>query len=1147
MEKIQNTMSGVIGWAMLVVVAFCASAFLPLHAAVDELGTTPKHWYRFIGNDKRDFGETALTWSANPSVYTDSDIEGSKCAIGPNVGNGGSGSGINFGTGSWTVVVKGRMDATAGSILLCLGNPMGTGTSDSSVSITYEGGGKVGVSPCSNGGAGPRGTSYKYDVLDATEVFHTYALQFTKNNTASKSTLALWVDGVNVGSFNRDMTAKNYSTFTFFGTPTKTNGKSTFVLGTNTMTSAVSDFRVYQRLLTADEMKTLANPPLDENGFRPAVWHPFNGSLYAEAAGFFPLTVFTNCVATYTAGRGGVANSALSASGSSIAGSGLPWGAPSGTVGGDWTVVLDLKGEDAADAVYFATGNGSAKTCIALVSGGADKVKLVKYSDASRYANAFVADVSDASTSFHQYAIVRSGAKIQFYVDGVFKGEETRDNPWDNGFTLFKSPGGNGANGLYDATTSVIDDFRMYKRALTSAELDALRAAACDEFGGTPTHWYRFDGSLASSGRRDFDFQDGFAGAAFDTSGGDGALLATGDKPYGTNVAWRANNWTILIKAKSEDTDNAVLAVFCSSISSASSSIALTSAGAGRVAMSGFSGRSAHADLLTGEVTDASSSFHTYAIVRDGGNVSFWVDAVRVGTITRSNDPTFNGFAFFGVHDGLGNTGLVTPAAGATIADFRIYDRALTQREQVIVSGSSAVVMEATWTGAAGDGLVTTPGNWACTNVNGAAIPDAVPDAATDVHFVGPLAVQIPAGTAWEYDSLYFDCSLTNDCDWSGIASTEISGTIDLAGKELTLAGLSGYGTVTDTVGGGTLRLVVGTGATVNGATLALSGGLKLVKDGPGTYVATKTQTYSGGTEVASGYAKFGVNGDVLPFGVNGSTIAVASGAELDANGKINQYPYPVRLDGGTLSNRGADQGMNDAGFANVTLTDDSNIYMSYNLNIANNNKAVTKLELGGNTLTVNVTVNSKLFRIYNCDATNGKVKVLNTGSYVVLRYSVRAASVNFDFGGTVHPYDDISISNLTLRAACNYNSAASSAINVGGTFTTYTDEFQNIELQGGSTLCLTNRTGTFCTVNPSHGDRVVSFASGANVTVNLAGRTDLKTLAASESPYVVTWNSMPDAEFAVDAETADARFKVRKDATGLRLIKIRGLMLIVK
>ena len=1116
-------------------------------AAVDELGYVPKHWNRFIVG-ARQLGETALTWSANPSVFVDSDIEGSKCAIGPDTGNGGSCSGIAFGSGDWTVVVKGRMDPTVGSMLLCLGNPMGTGGSDSSVSLTYEGDGKVCVSLCTNGGAGDRSTANKYDVPDATEVFHTYALQFTR----SSKMLALWVDGVKKGEFSRDMAAKNYSTFTFFGTPTKTKGKTTFALGATTMTSAVSNFRVYQRLLTACEMKTLANPPLDEIGYRPAAWYPLNGSLNAEAAGFLPAMSIAQAASTvsYGAGRDGIPGTAA-ADGSLLYGTGVPWGADTGVAGGDWTVVLDMKGEDRADAVYFGTGNGSVSRCFALVSGGAGKVKLVKYSGSSNYATAFVVNVPDASSAFHQYAIVRSGADIRLYVDGVLSGTETRDNPADNMFTLLKAPGGNGVNGLYNAASSVVDDFRVYKRALTGAELDAIRSASRDELGSTPTHWYKFDGTLSPSGRRELGFEGAFADAVFEGSGEDKALAADGDKPAGTNIAWRAGNWTVLVKARTADADNSVVASFGSSLSTDLHSLALASAGPGLVSLSGFGEGLAHADLVTATVPDASSEFHTYAIVRDGDNVSFWVDAVCAGTVERPNDPTFNGFSFFSIHDGIGASGFVEPVSGAAISDFRVYDRALDMREQLAISGNPAVAVTASWTGTGGDGLVSTPENWACTNMFGAEIPGGVPCRLTDVSFSGSVAAQIPAGTEWEYKSIVFDCTLSDDCDWRGLAGTSIEGTVDVAGNELTLTSLAGGGTVTDSLGGGSLRLYVGDGATVTGdsGTLSLSGRLKLVKDGPGTYVATKAQTYSGGAEIAAGYAKFGASGSVLPFGAASSTIAVASGAELDANGYLNQYVYNVRLDGGVLANRGANVPMGSPGFGNVSLTADSSFYCTGSMSLRAANSAAIVLDLGGRTLTATVK-GDVLFRLYNCDVTAGRVVCAAEGSTGVpmlnLSDGVRAASTDFDLDLGLVPYADSTVRNLTFRKGCYYQQTTPGTARVFGTFTTYTDLFQNVEMQDGSTISLSNWTGAFSTVNAEHSDRVVTFAQGASVTVDLAGRKDLETVVDSGSPYVLTWNSMPDADFTLDSTSAEI-YRTAKDENGLKLLRKMGLVLSVR
>jgi len=78
----------------------------------------------------------------------------------------------------------------------------------------------------------------------------------------------------------------------------------------------------------------------------------------------------------------------------------------------------------------------------------------------------------------------------------------------------------------------------------------------------------------------------------------------------------------------------------------------------------------------------------------------------------------------------------------------------------------------------------------------------------------------------------------------------------------------------------------------------------------------------------------------------------------------------------------------------------------------------------------------------------------------------------------------------------------------------------------------------------------LVSFASGAQITVNLAGRTGLKELAESESPYLATWTAASGAAgatFTLDADTAK-KFKLSvESSTGLRLLKRKGLTVIVR
>ena len=75
-----------------------------------------------------------------------------------------------------------------------------------------------------------------------------------------------------------------------------------------------------------------------------------------------------------------------------------------------------------------------------------------------------------------------------------------------------------------------------------------------------------------------------------------------------------------------------------------------------------------------------------------------------------------------------------------------------------------------------------------------------------------------------------------------------------------------------------------------------------------------------------------------------------------------------------------------------------------------------------------------------------------------------------------------------------------------------------------------------------------IQFAAHSTVNVNLEGRSDLKALAKSAEPYIVTWDSAPSGvAFTLDAETAMLGFKLRPVSEGLRLEYHKGLMIIVK
>ena len=111
---------------------------------------------------------------------------------------------------------------------------------------------------------------------------------------------------------------------------------------------------------------------------------------------------------------------------------------------------------------------------------------------------------------------------------------------------------------------------------------------------------------------------------------------------------------------------------------------------------------------------------------------------------------------------------------------------------------STAYPAKAVWTGAANDGNIANPANWSCENAAGTAIAGALPAAMSDVVLTNAFAFSVPPGSSLPCAGIVFDgASLSADCDWRGLGKVRISGTLDLDGHTLCVAGLSGDGTIT--------------------------------------------------------------------------------------------------------------------------------------------------------------------------------------------------------------------------------------------------------------------------------------------------------------------------------------------------------------
>ena len=449
----------------------------------------------------------------------------------------------------------------------------------------------------------------------------------------------------------------------------------------------------------------------------------------------------------------------------------------------------------------------------------------------------------------------------------------------------------------------------------------------------------------------------------------------------------------------------------------------------------------------------------------------------------------------------------------------------------------------ATWTGAANDGDGANPLNWEC----------------SDSGVV--VAGQLPNATY-----LIQSCTLSRDCDWSGLGTAYLAdgAVIEMDGHSLTLPAVSGSGTVQNSASGDAKELTLALATNWTNSDTAFVGNLKLVKTEAGVLTSSIAQTYSGGTEVRRGtiqapQSTAAYNASFTPFGTG--TITVNSNAVFNAQSTV-AYRNNVILNGGTIRG-GAGSGSNNQRPIVMLerVTEDSAINQA--VKAIDIGVAGTTTDLNGHIVAVSI-ANETYFRWYgSLEGVTGKIVASGGGFFT--EFPVEARGIDLDVSSRIHFQNATHIRDY--RAANSDYASATGAglgIYVSGTYTPVGNYYCGCVMEDGSTLNLSGRTGYFTvrsmlansndsalnTTAKKEARRTVQFASGATVTVNLAGRTDLKTIAESESNYIVKWDSTfgqpTTTTFRLDAETAK-RFSLRSDATGLRLNKKKGFIIIVK
>ena len=422
----------------------------------------------------------------------------------------------------------------------------------------------------------------------------------------------------------------------------------------------------------------------------------------------------------------------------------------------------------------------------------------------------------------------------------------------------------------------------------------------------------------------------------------------------------------------------------------------------------------------------------------------------------------------------------------------------------------------ATWTGGGDTSDATDPDNWSITYC-GAAVADAIPADGTKI-----------AG-----------CTLAADADWSAIAQTncEITGTIELAGHSLTVGGLAGTGTITDSTGGGELHVSVGSGLSVTNDGIALTGSLKLVKEGAGTLVGAMTgQTYTGGTLVSAGRAKCAVADS--PWGAALSLVTIADGATFDWAGAFTQtgsaYNFALAGSGtdgnGALVSTGLQNTWNVSTIADMELLGDARIggYGGWGFSNVNGSWTAHALTMNGHTLSIslkgNGSYNTGMFAFRGVTTSgSGTIAFVDAMSSRVFPSFFGSASdlssATLDFGeGYLLNLDNESylptvgtyIDRRTGNAFDVTSSKRSYAITVLDSFKPMATNLVRTVVLGDAThlspvLDLSALDGPFVVPSANYS---IGMASGAMVQVRLgdrkvSGRTPIVTWAGEKPEWV--------------------------------------------
>ena len=358
----------------------------------------------------------------------------------------------------------------------------------------------------------------------------------------------------------------------------------------------------------------------------------------------------------------------------------------------------------------------------------------------------------------------------------------------------------------------------------------------------------------------------------------------------------------------------------------------------------------------------------------------------------------------------------------------------------------------------------------------------------------------------------------------------------------------------------GELHVDVPQGVTNENYATVLSGNLRLVKEGEGTFVGGKSgQKYGGGTVVAAGAARprTAIQNSLTYyeaqyfFGGEYSKLTIESGALFDIAGHYAYRVHDIVLNGGTIANSGPDQTSEGyGGIGNLTLTADSTLDMQCSTELYGGTLAAFKypeggrIELGGHTLTVRIG-SGKTFRIAEW-AHNGTIHVTGDGvfrPYNISMFDMTTLDLRLSDGATMWQGQANFLVRSFAMAETTNQSVGLFPVDVLERCQPGGDGFYGCHIHGGAVLDLSQCNGELQARNRYvSGCDSTTYETNSTITIHLGARE------VRNKERLVAWEEQPEnVTFVLDEESrnrAKCRIVVKEDGI---YVERKGLVIIVR